>query len=181
MHRNAELILKKHGLPLIADGICVLEVGAGRRYAKSPIRALSPRRGWEYSFCDIGNWGRGKPGFIKMAGPNRIYSCSGVFDAVLSSQVVEHVAQPWLWITELARVARSGGLVALVCPITVKEHRFPGDYFRIMPDGMRVLMETAGLEVLVAILESFDAECDKWITFEGACPVVDCIGVGRKP
>ena len=36
---------------------------------------------------------------------------SGAYDIVFSGQVIEHVRKIWLWIKELTRICKVGGLV----------------------------------------------------------------------
>ncbi len=70
-----------------------------------------------------------------------------IFDVVLAGQVIEHVRKPWIWIKELARVAKKGGYVIIINPVSWPYHRAPIDCWRIYPDGMRALYEEAGLQV----------------------------------
>lgn len=89
------------------------------------------------------------------AGPNvdhvlsSAYSCPEIladsFDVVVSTQTLEHVAKPWRWITELARVLRPGGVLYLCAPNHLEFHEYPVDCWRVWPDGMRGLIEDAGL------------------------------------
>lgn len=88
------------------------------------------------------------------AGPNVNHVCptlpwdlSGheLFDAVISGQCLEHVERPWLLVPEMARHLRPGGRLVLIAPFVIHEHRYPIDAWRFLPDGMRVLVEDAGL------------------------------------
>lgn len=88
----------------------------------------------------------------------------GAFDVVISGQTLEHARYPNQLVKEMARVLRSGGLMCLIAPFKADEHKYPRDCWRILPDGMRVLMGDAGLEVKDAHIE--------W---------VDTIAVGYKP
>ena len=86
------------------------------------------------------------------------------FDIVVSGQTAEHVKNLHLWIKEVARITKKGGIVCVIAPITWKEHRYPIDCWRILPDGMRFLMsEIAGLEIMEIRKEN-----------------PDCIGIARK-
>ena len=95
---------------------------------------------------------------LVMAGEYRIQEDPGGFDAVLSGQCLEHVRHPWRLVPEIVRQARPGGLVILTAPWQWAEHRYPLDCWRILPDGMRVLLEDAGCEVL----EAYTVERDCW-------------------
>ena len=72
----------------------------------------------------------------------------GYYDVVVSSQTIEHVPKPWLWVREIARITRPGGLVYISTPNTIGYHPYPIDCWRLWPDGMRAVMEDAGLSVL---------------------------------
>ncbi len=184
MHRNAELIFEKHALSLIGDGATVLEVGAGRKWWKSVFRKLAIAHGWVYRFCDPGNWGSDQLDFVRQPGNYSIASERDVYDAVIASQVIEHVDRPWRWVPELARIAKPGGVVVLVCPITWGHHRYPIDAFRVLPDGMKVLFADAGLTPVVCSLESLDQDLDSGkhvMDRSGPGRIWDCIGIGRKP
>lgn len=89
----------------------------------------------------------------------------GAFDVVVSGQAIEHVQDLHAWIREVARVTGPGGLICIIGPWTWEQHRHPVDCWRVLPDGMRFLLEqVAGLDVL-------------------ECASVDCdtIGVAQKP
>jgi len=61
------------------------------------------------------------------------------FDFVISGQCLEHVKKPWLWIKEVERVLKYGGITVLIVPWQWDIHRVPVDCWRILPDGMEVL------------------------------------------
>lgn len=181
MHKNAELIFEKYALPFIADGVRVLDVGAGKKFWKSPFVCLAKEHQWDYHFCDEANFGPQSSEFIYMSSPYKIDCADGTFDVVIASQVIEHVVRPWLWVPELARVTRSGGLVVLVCPLSWNWHPCPIDAFRVLPDGMRILFEDAGIKPKVLTFDCLDGGLNNQSTMGGKSPVYDCIGVGIKP
>jgi SAM-dependent methyltransferase len=63
------------------------------------------------------------------------------FDVVVSGNCLEHVEAPWKWISELVKVTKKGGLVCIITPFSLGEHRYPVDCWRILPDGYRFLLE----------------------------------------
>lgn len=67
------------------------------------------------------------------------------FDIVLSGQCIEHVARPWEWFQEMARILKPGGTAFIIAPSVIHQHRYPIDTFRYYPDGMFSLAEYAGL------------------------------------
>lgn len=70
------------------------------------------------------------------------------FDVVICEQVLEHVADPWRATETLHELCRPGGHLIVSTPFLVKLHKEPEDYWRFTPDGMRLLLERAGFEVL---------------------------------
>lgn len=84
------------------------------------------------------------------------------FDVVVSGQTMEHMKFFWVWIVEVARVVKKGGLICLVAPAVVHEHKYPIDCWRFYEDGMRAIAEWAGLEVL----ETGRRETHEWNQLE---------------
>jgi len=66
------------------------------------------------------------------------------FDAVLFTQVLEHLAEPGAALTELLRVLRRGGRLYLTAPLVWELHELPYDYYRYTSAGLRHLLERAG-------------------------------------
>ena len=70
------------------------------------------------------------------------------FDAVLSSQVLEHVADPATHLRECLRVLRPGGRLLLSTHGIMVYHPDPDDYWRWTCAGLRRAVEEAGLRVV---------------------------------
>jgi SAM-dependent methyltransferase len=70
------------------------------------------------------------------------------FDAVLSTQVLEHVEDPALYLSECARVLRPGGRLLLSTHGLMVYHPDPVDYWRWTCAGLRRAVEEAELEVV---------------------------------
>jgi SAM-dependent methyltransferase len=81
----------------------------------------------------------------------------GAYDIVLSGNVIEHVRRIWVWIREVTRVCKPGGLVITITPVSWPYHAVPYDCWRIYPEGMTALYEDAGLEVVFARHGSWEA------------------------
>jgi hypothetical protein len=71
---------------------------------------------------------------------------------------MEHVKKIWVWLDELKRLAKKGGKIILINPVSWPYHEFPVDCWRIFPDGMKALAEYSQLEVLHSEFESLEAE-----------------------
>jgi SAM-dependent methyltransferase len=69
------------------------------------------------------------------------------FDAVLCSQVFEHVFTPPEFLAEICRVLRPGGRLVLTVPFVWDEHEQPHDFARYSSFGLRALLEREGFVV----------------------------------
>ena len=70
------------------------------------------------------------------------------FDAVLSTQVLEHVAEPHRYLAECHRVLRPGGRMLLSTHGIMVHHRDPVDYWRWTHEGLRTVVAAAGFEIV---------------------------------
>jgi len=62
------------------------------------------------------------------------------FDYIICNQVLEHVSKPWLCADEFYRVLKKSGYVVIIVPSIYQEHRWPKDNWRVLKDGMGVLL-----------------------------------------
>jgi SAM-dependent methyltransferase len=69
------------------------------------------------------------------------------FEAVLSTQVLEHVADPGLHLSECFRVLRPGGRLLLSTHGTMVYHPDPVDYWRWTCAGLERVVREAGFEI----------------------------------
>lgn len=69
------------------------------------------------------------------------------FDVVVSTQVLEHVAEPRLYLSECFRVLRPGGQLLLSTHGVFVYHPDPGDYWRWTSAGLKREIEHAGFEM----------------------------------
>lgn len=121
------------------DVSTVLDVGS--LDVNGSYRELIEGMGWQYTGLDV------RPGRnvdVVSDDPFCFPFRTNMFDVVISGSTMEHVTRPWLWVPELARVVRPGGLLAIVTHWSFEEHRYPLDCYRYLPDGMRELFDLTG-------------------------------------
>lgn len=117
----------------------VLDVGCGRK----PYRHLT--RATRYVGVDLDT-----PATRALAAADVYYDGRTLpfpdasFDAVLCSQVLEHVFTPAEFLREINRVLRPDGLLLLATPFVWDEHEQPQDYGRYSSFGLPDLMRRAG-------------------------------------
>jgi len=71
------------------------------------------------------------------------------FTGVLCSEVLEHVARPWLVLPEIQRVMQPGGWLIITTLFAFPEHGYPDDYYRYSRQGMMLLLQDAGFGEIV--------------------------------
>ena len=160
MHDNAVLMFDHYLKPLFATGMRVLEIGPDHA-ATFRRRVSDPTIRWETLELEPG------PEITYVAKDEYTFPVDDdTFDIVFSSQVIEHVRRPWVWIRELARVSRLGGRVLTINPVSWPYHEYPVDCWRIYPEGMRALYSEAGLSVELSRWETREIEApDRWRAF----------------
>src|SRR5262249_1251745 len=72
---------------------------------------------------------------------------SGVYDMVISTQVLEHVTDPRVYLKESWRVLKAGGALLLATHGSFPDHGCPNDFWRWTADGLRTELARAGFSV----------------------------------
>lgn len=117
----------------------VLDYGAD----DSPYRRHLPRRA-TYRAADLAGNARAD---VEVGADGTLPVADDTVDLVLSTQVLEHVDDPALYLSECARVLRPGGSLVLTTHGIMYLHRDPQDYWRWTCDGLEKVVREAGLEV----------------------------------
>ncbi len=165
MHANSKLLFDKYAREHFPAGRKVLEIGpdlspSNYRKIADPTNAMT----W-----DTVDFPRDFPTTFTLREEYHFPIAADTYDVVLSGQVIEHVRKVWVWMKEVTRVCKPGGLVITINPVSWPYHEAPVDCWRIYPEGMRALCDDAGLDVVYCEFESLESKA-----FHAALP-------GRSP
>ena len=76
------------------------------------------------------------------------------FDLVINESVLEHVRKPWIVVTELKRVTKSGGHIFVKVAFMQPVHNYPTHYFNMTKEGLLSLFnDTPNFTVLMSGVE----------------------------
>lgn len=75
---------------------------------------------------------------------NSLPFSEGAFDAALNVVTLEHLRDPQLALSEIARTLKPGAPFLLVAPHEWEVHQAPHDYFRYTRHGLELLLSRAG-------------------------------------
>jgi SAM-dependent methyltransferase len=124
---------------LLEGGDRILDVGAG----EAPYRELFG----EHQYLTLDRLDTPHSGAVDIHGDaDSIPVADGSFDAVLCTQVLEHVPDPGSVLREFRRVLRRGGRLIATVPLLWEEHETPYDYYRYTRYGAEHLLRSAGFD-----------------------------------
>ncbi|MBN2400221.1 MAG: methyltransferase domain-containing protein [Candidatus Aminicenantes bacterium] len=124
----------------LPTGSLILDAGAGecvykKYFAHCHYKAIDLAVGekrWDYSDLDY-------------VGPlNEMPIEDDAFDAVLCTQVLEHLEWPRESVKEMYRVLKPGGKLYMTVPMAQNEHQVPHDFFRYTSYGLMSICKHAG-------------------------------------
>ncbi|SNB65287.1 3-demethylubiquinone-9 3-methyltransferase [Arboricoccus pini] len=104
------------------SGLAVLDVGCGGGLLAEPLARLGARMtgvDLEAALIDVANRHAAASGLeidYRVATTDQLIEEDLRFDAVIASEVIEHVADPQAFVSSLAHLVRPGGLVLLSTP-----------------------------------------------------------------
>lgn len=118
------------GLPL--DGLG-LNIGAGKTQLDSRIKNLEIDPGDSIDY---------------VGSVENIPCADGMFDLVVTQEVLEHVQSPFLAVKEIHRVLKNGGYAYIQLPFVIGFHPCPNDYWRFTHEGLTELVHSANLKIV---------------------------------
>ena len=66
------------------------------------------------------------------------------FDVVLSTEVLEHILNPDVYLLEVKRVLKPGGIFFFTVPFLMSLHEIPHDYYRYTPYALEMIFKRTG-------------------------------------
>jgi SAM-dependent methyltransferase len=116
---------------------CVVDLGCGNAPYKEDILKIADKYvgvDWSNTFFDIQNVDL----FADFSGPLPLLNES--VDTVTAFQVMEHLKEPGLFLSECNRILHAGGHLILTVPFMWHVHDEPYDYFRYTRYGLEYLL-----------------------------------------
>lgn len=176
MHENAYKEIRAFANLLPMDQtLRIADVGA--QDVCGCVRPLFSNPAWTYLGLDMC---AGKNVDVVLPSENEWTNIeTGHFDVVVSISTLEHTRLPWLFMKEIARIVRPGGLVCINAPYQWNYHAYPIDCWRVFPDGLRAVMEWVGLTVLETHMfppppTTAQNGDTTGVASKGVCDVVQC-------
>jgi SAM-dependent methyltransferase len=152
MHANSRLIFQNFARQHFQSGMRVLEIGPDAD--PTTYQAMVDDSSIDWHTLDI----KDKHNATYVADSEYSFPIADdTYDIVVSANVIEHVRRVWVWMREVTRVCKPGGLVITITPVSWPYHPVPYDCWRIYPEGMKALYEECGLEVVLARYGSWEA------------------------
>lgn len=134
--------VRRQALPRLGAGLRILDAGSGRlpeQYLREELLAT----GAELTTLDLFA-GKG----VDVAGDIAAMPFDAEsYDALLCTQVLEHVPDPRKVCGELHRVLKPGGWAVVTAPQSAWLHNLPYHYFHFTRIGLPLILEEVGFEV----------------------------------
>jgi SAM-dependent methyltransferase len=120
----------------------VLDAGCGAQPYRSLVNPNATYKGIDDA--DAGrHFGYSLPDTTYYEGDRWPVSDASV-DVVLSTETLEHVPDPPVYLGQAFRCLRPGGILILTVPFAARWHFIPNDYWRFTPSGLQRLLSVTG-------------------------------------
>jgi len=121
----------------------LLDVGCGIK----PYQSVFMPNIESYTGLDV-PWSMHGVQYIDVGGSShQLPFATASFDTVLTTEVMEHVAEPDEMLAEIGRVLKPSGILVLSIPFHEPLHELPYDYFRFTHIALEYLMEKHGFSI----------------------------------
>lgn len=70
------------------------------------------------------------------------------FDYIISGNAFEHIEFPWLTIRQIYKKLKPEGIICILTPFSLGEHRYPTDCYRYYSDGLIALAKWGNFKVI---------------------------------
>lgn len=152
MHSTAHEELAKFAATL--DPLKPLAIGdVGAYDVNGCLRPLFSKPPWRY--CGIDLAAGPNVDIVVPSEANWTNIGDEAFDVIVTVSTLEHTRRPWLVVKEIARITKHGGTGCICVPHTWFKHDNPIDCWRIFPEGMRTIIEDAGLKPLTIYMRRY--------------------------
>jgi len=131
----------KHFAENINSGSLVLDAGAGDDPYKELFKDIN------YHSTDFGKVNKIYAPCTYICDLVSIPIRSNSYDAIIFTQVLEHVPEPELVLQELFRILKPGGIMFFTSPLFFSEHEIPYDFYRYTKFGLNYLFDKVGFSI----------------------------------
>ena len=128
-------------IPKYAHGN-VLDIGCGNKPYESYFQGISEK----YVGCDVVQSNQNKVDVICEAIDLKFGDHQ--FDTVFSTQVIEHVEDPFRMLSEANRVLKPNGIIIISAPFCWELHEQPYDFYRYSKYGLEAMFKKHNFEIL---------------------------------
>lgn len=118
----------------------VLDLGAGMAKYKETIK----RNAADYIACDV----KKNENIDTVCDVTNLVFPPESFDTVISTQVFEHVDNPFTVTREIKKVLKPGGHAIITVPFMIPFHPDPKDNFRFSREGLEEIFKSSGFEII---------------------------------
>lgn len=127
-----------HILPYVKGR--VLDLGAGM----AKYKPILIKNAADYVACDV----RKTENIDTVCDVTNLIFALESFDTVISTQVFEHVDNPFSVVREIKKVLKAGGNAIITAPFMVPFHADPKDNFRFSREGLEEIFKSSGFEIV---------------------------------
>jgi len=161
MHKTSYMEMEKFVEDYLDEDVQLKIIDIGSYDVNGTYKTLFNKKNWSYVGLDMGP---GPNVDVVSADPYRYPFDDKTFDVVIAGSTIEHVEDVQKFVIECARILKDEGIMCMIGPWAFQEHRYQVDCWRILPDGMKFLIENiAGMKALSVYKNQ-----------------TDCIGIAAK-